>query len=40
MEYDFAKRLGQEINDYVNKVLPELKKQINIDFVTTTLYKL
>lgn len=40
MEYDFAKRLGLEINDYVNKVLPELKKQINIDFVTTTLYKL
>lgn len=40
MEYDFSGRLGQEINSYVNRLLPELKKQINIEFVTTTLYKL
>ena len=40
MEYDFSRRLGQEINSYVNRLLPELKKQIDIEFVTTTLYKL
>ncbi len=40
MEYDFSKRQGQEINNYVNKVFPELGKQIKIEFVTTTLYKL
>lgn len=39
MEYDFAKRMGEEINSYVNKILPELGKQIDIEFVTTTLYK-
>jgi len=38
MEYDFAKRMGQEINDYVNKMLPELEKRINIGFITSTLY--
>jgi len=38
MEYDFAKRLGSEINDYVNRVLPELRKAIAIRFVTTTKY--
>ena len=40
MEYDFAKRLGQEINAYVNKVLPEINKQIEIEFITSTLYHL
>lgn len=39
MEYDFVKRLGNEINDYVNKTLPELRKQIDIKFVTSTVYK-
>jgi len=38
MEYDFVKRLGSEINDYVNRVLPELRKAIDIRFVTTTKY--
>ncbi len=40
MEYDFAKRMGQEINEYVNKMLPALGKQIAINFVTSTLYQL
>jgi len=40
MEYDFAKRMGQEINDYVNNILPVLQKRIKINFVTTTLYKI
>lgn len=39
MEYDFAKRLGEEINSYVDKILPELSKHIDIEFVTSTLYK-
>jgi len=38
MEYDFAKRLGNEINAYVNGILPELGKSIDIRFVTTTKY--
>ena len=40
MEYDFVKRMGKEINDYVNKVLPELEKKININFVTSTIYQI
>lgn len=39
MEYDFIKRLGNEINDYVNKTLPKLQKQIDIKFITSTVYK-
>ena len=39
MEYDFAKRMGQEINAYVDKMLPELSKQIHIEFITSTLYR-
>lgn len=39
MEYDFTKRLGQEINAYVNKMLPIITKDMNVEFVTTTLYK-
>ncbi len=38
MEYDFVKRMGNEINDYVNKTLPELRKQIDIRFITSTIY--
>jgi len=38
MEYEFAKRLGSEINAYVDAKLPELRKQMNISFVTTTRY--
>lgn len=39
MEYDFVKRLGQEINEYVDKTLPELRKQLDINFITSTVYK-
>lgn len=39
MEYDFAKRLGKEINDYVNKILPTINKKMNLNFITQTLYK-
>lgn len=39
MEYEFVKRLGQEINAYVDKTLPEIRKQLNIIFITPTEYK-
>jgi 4-hydroxy 2-oxovalerate aldolase len=39
MEYDFAKRQGEEINANVNQVLPILKKDINVEFITSTAYK-
>lgn len=39
MEYDFAKRMGEEINSYVNKMIPELSKNIHIQFITSTIYK-
>ncbi|GHT41998.1 hypothetical protein AGMMS49965_12710 [Bacteroidia bacterium] len=39
MEYDFAKRQGEEINANVNQVLPVLKKDIELEFITDTLYK-
>lgn len=40
MEYDFVKRMGNEINEYVNKTLPELAKQITVKFITSTVYQL
>lgn len=39
MEYEHSKRLGEEINRDVNKNLIEFRKYMNINFVTTTLYK-
>lgn len=39
MEYDFAKRMGSEINAYVNRMLPELRRSLDIHFITTTLYQ-
>lgn len=39
MEYEFSKRMGQEINSYVNTILSEMKSQINFNFITPTLYK-
>lgn len=39
MEYDFSKRMGAEINAYVNRVLPELRRSIDFRFLTTTLYR-
>ena len=39
MEYEFVKRLGQDINAYVDKILPEIRKKINITFITPTEYK-
>ena len=39
MEYEFVKRLGQDINAYVDKTLPEFRKQLDITFITSTAYK-
>lgn len=39
MEYDFVKRLGCEINEYVDRTLPELRKHCAIEFLTSTRYK-
>ena len=39
MEYDFVKRLGSEINSYVDKVLPELGRSMSLKFLTTTVYR-
>ena len=39
MEYDFAKRMGEEINSYVNRILPEIRKDLSVTFITTTIYK-
>jgi 4-hydroxy 2-oxovalerate aldolase len=38
MEYLFAKQRGKEINSYVNNMLDQFKKKINIKFITQTLY--
>lgn len=40
MEYEFSKRMGQEINAYVNKTLESFKQKLKIKFITPTLYKL
>lgn len=39
MEYEFAKQKGEEINKYVNKMLKQFKKDIILNFVTSTVYK-
>ena len=39
MEYEFSKRMGQEINANVNKILSSYKSEQNIEFITDTLYK-
>ena len=39
MEYDFVKRLGKEINEYVNKTLPKIRELLEINFITSTIYK-
>lgn len=39
MEYEFSKRMGQEINNYVNTTLAEIKSKHNIQFITPTLYE-
>jgi len=38
MEYEFSKRMGQEINAYVDKILSTMKSKLNIQFITPTLY--
>ena len=38
MEYEFSKRMGQDINTYVNATLAEIKTKLNIQFITPTLY--
>lgn len=40
MEYEFSKRMGQEINAYVDKVLATIKTNLNIEFITPSLYKI
>ena len=39
MEYEFSKRMGQEINVSVDKILVSMKSELNIQFITPTLYK-
>ncbi|MEI6679668.1 MAG: aldolase catalytic domain-containing protein [Mariniphaga sp.] len=39
MEYEFSKRMGQEINSYVDKTLVLMKSKLNIQFITPTIYK-
>jgi len=39
MEYEHAKKFGNEINSYVNRILGEMKKEIEIEFITPTIYK-
>lgn len=40
MEYEFSKRMGQEINSYVDKMLAEMKQKLDIKFITPTQYKI
>ncbi len=40
MEYEFSKRMGQEINADVNKTLCKFKSKLNFQFITPTLYRL
>ena len=39
MEYEFSKRMGQEINADVNKTLASFKSELNFRFITSTIYK-
>ena len=39
MEYEFSKRMGQDINAYVDKILASIKSELNIQFITPTLYQ-
>ena len=39
MEYDFTKKLGSEINAYVDRILPVLGQSMSLRFITTTVYK-
>lgn len=39
MEYDFAKQKGNEINEYVNTFLGNMKDKLSVDFITSTNYK-
>lgn len=39
MEYEFSKRMGQDINAYVNKILASMKSELKIQFVTPTIYQ-
>ena len=38
MEYEFSKRMGQDINASVDKILSTMKSTLNIQFITPTLY--
>lgn len=40
MEYDFAKQKADEINAYVNGILPSFQEQLRMVFITKTIYKL
>ena len=39
MEYDFSKRMGQDINANVDAKLASMKSVLNIRFITPTLYR-
>lgn len=38
MEYDFVKRKADYLNDYMRKVLCEIRKSMRVEFLTDTLY--
>lgn len=40
MEYEFAKQKGDEINAYVNRMLPLLQSKMEMKFITDTLYRI
>jgi 4-hydroxy 2-oxovalerate aldolase len=40
MEYDFTRKLGAEINLYVNRILSNFSTLMDMNFITTTTYEL
>lgn len=38
LEYESARRKGSEINAYVNRMLPQFRERVPVDFITTTVY--
>lgn len=40
MEYEFAKQKADEINAYVNGILPSFQEKMRMEFITKTIYEL
>ena len=38
MEYSFSKEQARRLNDYVSNILHDMKQQINMEFITKSLY--